>query len=119
MIATILGLLCLLVAIIFIINYVEELQLGKYSSKLLAVIFALIAYYSFAQNLIFIQPSPISLKWIKWVIPIALSGFAIFMIIQIWKNANEEGKSIIMASKQLVLVVVFLILARFLFGWSW
>ena len=111
------GLLCIAGALSFIFFGIDELQLGEYSSKLLASIFTFIAYYSIAINNVFFSvESAISLNWLVWLIPILLSAFTIFIGVKLWQNRKEETKAIIEASWKLLIVVAFMVAARFLFS---
>lgn len=111
------GLICVLGALVFIFFSIDELQLGKYSSKLIASIFTLIAYYLIATNAVFSTViSAISFGWIKWTIPIILGLFIIFMGFSVWQNRKEETRSIMEASWKLTVVIVLIIAARFFFG---
>lgn len=107
------GLICVLGALVFIFISINELKLGKYSSKFLASVFTLVIYFSIATNNVF--PSVQSI-WIKWTIPILFIVFIIFMGIRVWQNRNEEIKSIFEASWKLAIVIVLMIIARFLFS---
>ena len=115
MIWIILGVICLIGAAILTF-IIKEATLGKNSTRLLAVVFATIGYFFLHRRLAFLDIGPVAFWWQKYVVLGLFIIAALLCTYGIYKNPEEEFKSVIKSSAHILAIVILCFLARIFFS---
>jgi hypothetical protein len=93
---------------------VDELKLGKVSSRFVAAVVALVAYYYVAYY--YLEGLGYTFWLAQLVVPVALVLTAVYYLIRVIEDKWMEFLHLLKSSGRLVVAVGLLILSRFLFS---
>ena len=80
----------LMVIVVWLIFGADEVSLGKNSSRIIAVVFALIGYFYVLSNIPFLNIGPVTITLINWLVPVVLIALILFFGYLIYRDPDEE-----------------------------